>query len=103
MWGEVFYGPAQVLKVLSGQQVPGASYSVGVLRLPRGDGFDCGFGVWRMGVIFQTVLRNQLASPDIIGISSGASAAGVIALCFSGCRSLQCRRFLCVRPWLWRC
>lgn len=85
MWGEVFYGPAQVLKVLSGQQVPGASYSVGVLRLPRAVmGLTAGLAFGAAGVIFQTVLRNQLASPDIIGISSGASAAGVICIVFFG-------------------
>ncbi len=79
--GETFYPPTDVLAVLAGQQVPGASYTVGELRLPR----SClavlaglAFGV--SGVTFQTMLRNQLASPDIIGISSGASAAGVIGI-----------------------
>lgn len=81
MIGETFYPPADVLAVLAGQQVPGASYTVGELRLPR----SClavlaglAFGV--SGVTFQTMLRNQLASPDVIGISSGASAAGVIGI-----------------------
>jgi len=32
------------------------------------------------GVAFQIMLRNPLASPDIIGISSGASAAAVFAI-----------------------
>ena len=36
------------------------------------------FGVG--GAIFQTTLRNPLASPDIIGISLGASAAAVVAI-----------------------
>src|SRR5699024_6195264 len=39
------------------------------------------------GVTFQTMLRNPLASPDIIGISSGASAAaafGIVVLGLSG-------------------
>ncbi|MYX19029.1 iron chelate uptake ABC transporter family permease subunit, partial [Streptomyces sp. SID8380] len=39
------------------------------------------------GGVFQTVLRNPLASPDVIGISSGASAAAVLGslvLSFSG-------------------
>lgn len=85
MWGEIFYSPAQVLQVLSGQQVPGASYSVGVLRLPRAVmGLTAGLAFGAAGVIFQTLLRNQLASPDIIGISSGASAAGVICIVFFG-------------------
>jgi iron complex transport system permease protein len=32
------------------------------------------------GVTFQTMLRNPLASPDVIGISSGASAAAVVGI-----------------------
>jgi iron complex transport system permease protein len=32
------------------------------------------------GITFQTLLRNPLASPDIVGISSGASAAAVVAI-----------------------
>jgi iron complex transport system permease protein len=32
------------------------------------------------GVTFQTMLRNALASPDVIGISSGASAAAVFGI-----------------------
>lgn len=35
VWGEVIYSPAQVWQVLSGEQVAGASYAVGTLRLPR--------------------------------------------------------------------
>lgn len=31
------------------------------------------------GAVFQTLLRNPLASPDIIGVSSGAGAAAVLA------------------------
>ncbi|MFP7364978.1 iron chelate uptake ABC transporter family permease subunit [Corynebacterium callunae] len=85
MWGEVVYSPMQVIQVLSGQQVPGASYSVGVLRLPRATmGLAAGMAFGAAGIIFQTLLRNQLASPDIIGISSGASAAGVIGIVFFG-------------------
>ena len=36
------------------------------------------FGVG--GAIFQTTLRNPLASPDIIGVSTGASASAVVAI-----------------------
>lgn len=71
----------EVTRVLLGEQVPGASYTVGRLRLPRAvlavlAGAAFGLG----GVTFQTMLRNPLASPDIIGITSGASAAAVYAL-----------------------
>ena len=36
------------------------------------------------GAIFQSMMRNPLASPDIIGITSGASAAAVIAILVLG-------------------
>ena len=88
MVGRTFHPPADVLAVLLGQDVPGASFTVGRLRLPRAvlavlAGACFGLG----GVTFQTMLRNPLASPDIIGISSGASAAaafGIVILDLSG-------------------
>jgi iron complex transport system permease protein len=81
MVGQTFYTFDEVLGVIGGQQVPGASFTVGRLRLPRAVlallvGLSFGLG----GVTFQTMLRNPLASPDIIGISSGASAAAVFAI-----------------------
>ena len=53
------------------------------LRFPR----TCmavlgGFGLGVVGLIYQTVLRNPLASPDIIGVSSGASAGAAFAMLF---------------------
>lgn len=81
MVGQTFYGPGEVVRVVLGEIVPGASFTIGELRLPRAvlavlTG-SC-FGV--AGTTFQTLLRNPLASPDVIGISSGASAAAVIAI-----------------------
>ncbi|MDO7868423.1 FecCD family ABC transporter permease [Nocardioides jiangxiensis] len=85
MVGHRFYGPGDVLQVLLGQPVPGASFTVGDLRLPRAflaalTGAAFGLG----GATFQTMLRNPLASPDVIGISTGASAAGVFAIVVLG-------------------
>lgn len=81
MVGKTFYGPGEVIRVVIGDVVPGASFTVGELRLPRAvlavlAGAAFGFA----GVTFQTMLRNALASPDVIGISAGAGAAAVIAL-----------------------
>lgn len=79
--GQTVYSPAEVLRVIAGEQVPGATFTVGRLRLPRAVlavlvGLCFGLG----GVSFQTMLRNPLASPDIIGISAGASAAAAFAI-----------------------
>ena len=79
--GQTSYSPAQVWQVLTGEQVPGASFAVGVLRVPRTVmALVAGLSFGLAGVTFQTMLRNPLASPDIIGISSGASAAAAIAI-----------------------
>jgi len=81
MVGHTFYPLDEVVRVILGQQVPGASFTVGELRLPRATlGVLVGFAFGVAGVTFQTMLRNPLASPDIIGISWGASAAAVIGI-----------------------
>jgi iron complex transport system permease protein len=79
--GQTIYTPDEVVRVILGENVPGATFTVGRLRLPRASlaalaGLCFGLG----GVTFQTMLRNPLASPDIIGISSGASAAAAFAI-----------------------
>ena len=43
------------------------------------------------GALFQAVLRNPLASPDIIGISQGASVGAVWAMLGVGSRDCGCR------------
>lgn len=83
--GQSLTPPLDVLRVLAGQDVPGAAFVVRELRLPRAGlsilaGASFGLG----GAAFQTMLRNPLASPDIIGISSGASAAAVFAIVVLG-------------------
>ncbi len=73
------------VRILTGTEIPGASYIVMESKLPRalmGVLVGVAFGV--SGAIFQTTLRNPLASPDIIGISLGASAAAVVAIVILG-------------------
>ncbi|GAA1809214.1 iron ABC transporter permease [Actinomadura chokoriensis] len=81
MAGHTFYPPGDVVRVVLGEQVPGASFTVGRLRLPRAVlAVVAGFSFGLAGVTFQTMLRNPLASPDIIGISAGAGAAASVAI-----------------------
>lgn len=81
MVGQTFYPPLDVLRVIAGETVPGASFTVGELRLPRAVlGVLAGAAFALGGVTFQTMLRNPLASPDIIGITHGASAAAVFGI-----------------------
>lgn len=68
-----------------GEKIPGASFIVMESKLPRaviGTMIGLAFGV--SGGLFQTMLRNPLASPDVIGISYGASAAAVTAIVVFG-------------------
>lgn len=74
--------------IVSGGSIEGArsaSFIVMEDKLPRavmGVLVGLAFGV--AGAIFQLLLRNPLASPDVIGISSGASMSAVIAMVFWG-------------------
>ncbi|MEU2679953.1 iron ABC transporter permease [Streptomyces sp. NPDC007107] len=80
--GESFVAPAEAVKVVLGQPSPD-ELVVGTLRLPRmvvGLLVGAAFGI--AGALIQTVARNPLASPDIIGISQGASALTVGAMTF---------------------
>ena len=72
-------------RILTGTDIPGASYIVMESKLPRAlMGVLVGAAFGMAGAIFQTTLRNPLASPDIIGISFGASAAAVVAIVLLG-------------------
>ena len=41
-----------------------------------------GFALGVAGFVYQTVFRNPLASPDVIGVSSGASAGAAAGILF---------------------
>lgn len=77
--------PEQVLRSLlsplTGEVQKGIDFIVLGVRLPRAliaVLAGTAFGV--SGVLFQSVLRNPLASPDIIGISTGSGTAAVAAI-----------------------
>lgn len=51
------------------------------LRLPRAlMGVIGGFGLSISGYIYQLIFKNPLASPDIVGVSSGASAGAALSI-----------------------
>lgn len=81
LYGKTNYSLSTVISVISGEQIQGATFTIATLRFPR---MLCGllaglaFGI--AGNTFQTMLRNPLASPDIIGISSGSSIAAVFCI-----------------------
>lgn len=78
-----------LLRIVGGAQIPGATFIVRENKLPQalvGLGVGGAFGV--AGAVFQTLLRNPLASPDVIGITAGASTAAVLAIVLGGAGGL---------------
>ena len=85
MVGNTFYGPDEVIRVIMGEDVPGAAFAIGDLRLPRATlAVLAGVSFGLAGITFQTMLRNPLASPDIIGITAGATTAAVVGIVLIG-------------------
>ncbi|MFJ8935274.1 FecCD family ABC transporter permease [Streptomyces sp. NPDC102365] len=71
---------ADVLATLAGGGDGGTRFVVLELRLPRALLALLVGGCFGLsGAVFQGLLRNPLASPDVIGVSAGASAAAVLA------------------------
>ncbi|OPF77337.1 hypothetical protein VT50_0221295 [Streptomyces antioxidans] len=75
--------PLEVLRTFTGNGPPGADFIVLDLRLPRAVvAVLVGFGSGMAGAVFQSLTRNPLGSPDIIGFSNGASAGALVAIIF---------------------
>lgn len=79
--GAAAVSPDRVLAVLFGRGERLERFVVLELRLPRiVAALAVGFAFALAGAVFQSTLRNPLASPDILGISSGAGLGAVFAL-----------------------
>ncbi|MFE0878735.1 FecCD family ABC transporter permease [Streptomyces smyrnaeus] len=80
--GETTVPVTEVVKVLFGRPSPD-ELVVGTLRMPRlAVGLLAGAAFGVAGALIQTVARNPLASPEIIGVTHGASALTVGAMTF---------------------
>ncbi|MFG2954715.1 FecCD family ABC transporter permease [Streptomyces sp. NPDC048291] len=78
--GQTYISPPDVWRTLRGAPTP-YELVVNELRVPRivlGALVGASLGV--AGALVQTVTRNPLASPDVIGVGHGAAAATVVAL-----------------------
>lgn len=73
--------PADFVRILGGQTIPGASFIVWEEKLPRAvAAVLVGGALGAAGALYRRTLRNPLASPDILGVSTGAAAAVVLWL-----------------------
>ena len=75
----------ELVAALTGQGDPRTDLVVFRLRLPRVTAaVIAGVGLGLGGALFQSTLRNPLASPDILGVTGGASLASVAAMLVLG-------------------
>lgn len=73
--------PSQLLSALTGSGEKSVQIILWQLRLPRIlAGLLAGIGLSAAGVLLQSVTANELASPNIIGINSGAGLAVILLL-----------------------
>ncbi|MCT2534831.1 iron chelate uptake ABC transporter family permease subunit [Aquibacillus koreensis] len=79
--GNTIYPVKDVMLALLGYELKGVSFAVNSIRLPRMlAGFFAGIAFGIGGNTFQTMLRNPLANPNVIGITTGSSAAAVFCI-----------------------
>ena len=82
--------PLQVLRALLGLESGIPSVVVWNIRLPRViAGIVAGIGLGVAGCVMQTCLRNPLASPFTLGISSAAAFGANLAIVFFGAGTLH--------------
>ncbi|TLS48911.1 iron ABC transporter permease [Paenibacillus antri] len=79
--GNTVYPVKDIVRALTGEQIKGVSFAIETIRLPRVlAGLFAGFAFGIAGNTFQTMLRNPLANPNVIGITTGSSAAAVFCI-----------------------
>ena len=85
--GDYTFTVPDFFRILFGEQLPVSTFILMESKLPRAVlAVLVGLALGSAGSLFQMLLRNPLASPDIVGVSLGASAAGIFALLTLGLR-----------------
>jgi iron complex transport system permease protein len=83
--GEFPIAPADVVKTLFGQGTAAQDFIVNELRLPRViTAILVGMALAAGGAVFQSLVRNPLGSPDVLGITNGASTAALTVVILGG-------------------
>ncbi|HLS77033.1 MAG TPA: iron chelate uptake ABC transporter family permease subunit [Nocardia sp.] len=84
-FGETTIPLGRVLDVLGGGGTRSQRYIVLDSRLPRAlTALVVGAALGLAGAITQSILHNPLASPDILGVTTGASLGAIAVLVFAG-------------------
>ncbi|MGX1773757.1 FecCD family ABC transporter permease [Nocardia brasiliensis] len=80
-WGEVAISPWKAIAAAFGVGAPGEIYLVQQFRAPRAAvAMITGAGLAIAGAVLQRLFRNPLASPDVVGVTGGASLGAVFVL-----------------------
>ncbi|GAA0137149.1 iron ABC transporter permease [Paenibacillus sp. YSY-4.3] len=83
--GSQFISPLDVIKVLLGKGEPTYEVIIMKLRLPRiVIAVLVGSSLAVAGAVLQSIIRNPLASPDVAGITEGASLGAVLFIFMFG-------------------
>jgi iron complex transport system permease protein len=79
--GSTALGLERVWAALIGEGTKGDEFILWELRLPRlATGLAVGACMGLSGALFQTLTRNPLGSPDILGLTQGATTGALIAI-----------------------
>ncbi|WP_146167909.1 iron chelate uptake ABC transporter family permease subunit, partial [Micromonospora sp. MH33] len=83
--GDYPIAPADVLRVLAGGGSPADRFIVTELRLPRlVTALAVGAALGLAGAVFQSLTRNPLGSPDVLGVTSGAATGALVVVVVGG-------------------
>ncbi|THV29164.1 hypothetical protein E9998_09455 [Glycomyces paridis] len=87
--GSTPIGIERVWNAVIGEGTKGDEFIVWTLRLPRiATGLAVGACMGLAGALFQNLTRNALGSPDILGLTQGATSGALVAIIVTGA-SLQ--------------
>ena len=83
--GDVPVGPADLLRTLLGHGSPLDTFVVDQVRLPRVlTALLVGGALALSGAVFQSLVRNPLGSPDMLGFTQGAAAGALVVIVVIG-------------------
>lgn len=89
-WGSTMISPLEVLQSILGIGSGKHQFLIQTLRLPRVlTALLAGAALGVSGAILQSMIRNPLASPDLMGMTGGAAASAVAFITYGGGVSIR--------------